>query len=117
MVGQSCLLISDKLTDTQASNCTYITGLTYGTFGHSVHNLGIATGANLLDIAKIGIDQGLRNMNESIISDAYSRIHNEVIIENKVKADGIRADGSFGQHSGVIYNGNYGKDLCVLFSS
>lgn len=73
--------------------------------------LGTATGANLLDIAKIGIDQGLLNSNASILTDAYSRTHNEVVIENATFADGIRADGSFGQHGGVIYNGNYGKDL------
>lgn len=46
-----------------------------------------------------------------MLTDAYSRIHNEVIIENATLADGIRADGSFGQHGGVLYNGNYGKDL------
>ncbi|CAL1695912.1 unnamed protein product [Somion occarium] len=117
LVSQSCLLMNDTLTDTQLSNCTHITGRTYGTFGHSVNGLGIATGANLLDIAKIGIDQGLLNTNASIITDAYSRIHNEIVIENTTFADGIRADGSFGQHGGVIYNGNYGKDFVndVLF--
>ncbi|KAH8102633.1 polysaccharide lyase family 8 protein [Cristinia sonorae] len=117
LVSQSCLLIAENLTKTQSANCTNISGRTYGTFGHSVHGLGIATGANLLDIAKIGIDQGLRNLNTSIITDAYNRIHNEVLIENELKADGIRADGSFGQHGGLIYNGNYGKDFTndVLF--
>ena len=104
-------MLNDTLTNTQLTNCTNITGRTYGTFGHSVNGLGIATGANLLDTAKIGIDQGLLNFNASIITDAYSRIHNEVVIENATFADGIRADGSFGQHGGVIYNGNYGKDL------
>ncbi|KAI0078909.1 polysaccharide lyase family 8 protein [Panus rudis PR-1116 ss-1] len=117
LVSQSCLLLNDTLTITQHSNCTHITGRTYGTFGHSVNGLGIATGANLLDIAKIGIDQGLLNLNASIISDAYSRIHNEVTVQNATFVDGIRADGSFGQHGGLIYNGNYGKDFAndVLF--
>ncbi|KAL4243438.1 dermatan-sulfate isomerase family protein [Abortiporus biennis] len=117
LVSQTCLVLNDTLTDDQHTHCTTITGRTYGTFGHSVHNLGIATGANLLDIAKIGIDQGLLNLNVSIITDAFRRIHNEVVIENATMADGIRADGSFGQHGGVLYNGNYGKDFTndVLF--
>ena len=110
-MAPSCLLIAPNLTATQQSNCTNIAGRTYGTFGHVVNGLGIATGANLLDIAKIGIDQGLLNVNVSEITDAYARIHGEVVIENTIKADGIRADGSFAQHSGVLYNGNYGKDL------
>lgn len=104
-------MINDTLTDTQHNNCTKFTGRTYGTFGHNVNGLGIATGANLLDIAKIGIDQGLLNINASILADAYSRIHGEMVIENATFTDGIRADGSFGQHGGVLYNGNYGKVL------
>lgn len=76
-----------------------------------MNGLGFATGANLLDIARIGIDDGLLNFNASIIADAYQQVHTEVVIENDIQADGIRADGSFGQHGGVLYNGNYGKDL------
>ena len=88
-----------------------MTGRTYAVLGHSINGLGVATGANLLDIAKIGIDNGLLNQNVTIIADAYSRIHAEVTIQNAIASDGIRADGSFGQHGGVLYNGNYGKDL------
>ena len=36
--------------------------------------------------------------------------HAEVVLHDALHADGIRADGSFGQHGGIIYNGNYGKD-------
>ncbi|TCD71496.1 hypothetical protein EIP91_008877 [Steccherinum ochraceum] len=117
LVSQSCLLINENLSPEQASSCANITLRTYGTFGHTVHGLGIATGANLLDISKIGIDQGLRGSNESIIADAYTRIHNEVVLEDAIQADSIRPDGSFGQHGGIIYNGNYGKDFAndVLF--
>ena len=57
-----------------------------------------------------GIDEGLLTMNASLIADAFNRIHGDVVIHNGTKVDGIRADGSFGQHTGIIYNGNYGKD-------
>ena len=75
-----------------------------------MNGLGTLTGANTLDAAKIGIDSGLLTSNASMIANGYQRIHNEVVVQNATKADGIRADGSFGQHGGIIYNGNYGKD-------
>lgn len=109
-MAQTCLLVAPTLTDAQHGNCTHITGRSYGTFDHNVNGLGILTGANLLDVARIGIDEGLLNFNTSGLTDAYRRIHGEVVIENAIEADGIRADGSFGQHGGVLYNGNYGKD-------
>lgn len=40
----------------------------------------------------------------------FLRVHGEVRFFNETKADGIRVDGSFGQHQGILYNGNYGKD-------
>ncbi|KAI0365220.1 galactose mutarotase-like protein [Pilatotrama ljubarskyi] len=111
LVGEACLLMGvGALTDTQISNCTHITTRAFGTFDHNVNGLGFATGANTLDIAKIGIDSGLLINNASILTDGYGRIHREVVVQNAVKADGIRPDGSFGQHGGIIYNGNYGKD-------
>lgn len=109
-MAQSCLLTTSNLTDTQRSNCTHITARSYATFGGPINGVGILTGANLLDVARIGIDDGLFSLNTSLVADAYDRIHGEVVIENAIKADGIRADGSFGQHGGVLYNGNYGKD-------
>jgi hypothetical protein len=77
----------------------------YGTFDHSINGVGFLTGANTLDIASVGIDIGLLNMNQSIIVDAYQRVHKEVVVQNSVKADGVRPDGSFGQHAGLLYNG------------
>ncbi|KAI8995602.1 galactose mutarotase-like protein [Trametes punicea] len=111
LVGEGCLLVgAASLTDTQVNNCTHIMTRAFGTFDHYVNGLGYLTGANTLDVAKIGIDSGLLINNASIVTDGYGRIHNEVVIQNAVAADGIRPDGSFGQHGGIIYNGNYGKD-------
>lgn len=74
---------------------------------------GFLSGANILDIGKIGIYNGLLTLNDTILHDAFFEVHNEISIHNTPKGDGIRADGSFGQHAGVLYNGNYGKDLYV----
>lgn len=82
----------------------------YGTFGTNITGLGFLTGSNTLNVAKIGLDQGLLSNNNSLVTDAFTRVHNEVVIQQNATADGIRPDGSFGQHEGILYNGNYGKD-------
>ncbi|KAI5124661.1 hypothetical protein M0805_004269 [Coniferiporia weirii] len=110
LVGESCLLLNSTLLPSQLSNCTNISGRAYATFGRTINDLGTLTGSNTLDVASVGIDLGLLTVNASLIADAYGRVHNEVVIQQALRADGIRPDGSFGQHAGIIYNGNYGKD-------
>ncbi|KZT30416.1 polysaccharide lyase family 8 protein [Neolentinus lepideus HHB14362 ss-1] len=110
LVAETCLILSSpisSLTPTQESNCTHITTRAYGTF---TSGQGFVSGANILDIAKIGVDEGLRTANASLVADAFGKIHDEVQIHDPVASDGIRRDGSFGQHVGLLYNGNYGKD-------
>ena len=87
-----------------------MTSRAYATFSTGINGVSSITGANTLDIASVGIDLALLTVNQSLLEDAFSRIHNEVIVENTTTADGIRPDGSFGQHTGLLYNGNYGKD-------
>ncbi|KAJ7594959.1 polysaccharide lyase family 8 protein, partial [Mycena floridula] len=111
LVSETCLLLNETLTSSQLGNCTHMTARSYGTFDQNIPGLGFLTGANTLDVAKIGIDLALLTVNVSLITDAYRRVHEEITIEPAVKADGIRPDGSFGQHGGILYNGNYGKDF------
>lgn len=73
-----------------------MTGRSFGTFGRTINGLGILTGANALDVAKIEIDQALLTSNVSLLTDAYQRVHSELQIKNGTEADGIRLDGSFG---------------------
>lgn len=85
-----------------------------------------------MDIAKSGIDEGLLIGNITMrafpfplsrsylysradthsfaVEDAYRRVRLEGKIQVEDHTDGIRPDGSFSQHIGLIYNGNYGKD-------
>ena len=69
-----------------------------------------------MDIAKIGIDLALLTSNTTLITEAYSRINDGVLIQPGIMVDGIKPDGSFSQHSGLLYNGNYGMDLYVPIS-
>ncbi|KAF8626538.1 hypothetical protein AX15_004841 [Amanita polypyramis BW_CC] len=112
LIGQTCLLLNESLTMPQLNNCTRITGRSYAAFGRA--RATYLTGANVLDVAKIGIDGALLAVNVTQLTDAFRRVHQQVIIQDGVKADGIRPDGSFGQHSGVLYNGNYGHANDVL---
>ena len=109
-VGQTCLMLNSTLLPSEADGCSRMILRAYGTFGHFINGIGYLTGSNTLDVAKIGLDQGLRSSNLSLVIDAYARVHAEVVIHQNVSADGIRPDGSFGQHDGILYNGNYGKD-------
>ncbi|RXW22963.1 hypothetical protein EST38_g2892 [Candolleomyces aberdarensis] len=110
LVSQSCLLLNNTLTATETGYCTRITARTYALSDTNINGVGYLTGANTLDVGKISTDGALLANNPTMLADAYRRIHNELTIRNDIKADGIRADGSFGQHGGVLYNGNYGKD-------
>lgn len=101
--------MNSSLTATQLSNCTNISQRAFGTFGRTINGLGTLTGANTLDVASVGIDSGLLTLNASLVKNAYNRVHNEVVVQKFLRADGIRPDGSFGQHAGIIYNGNYGR--------
>ncbi|PFH54509.1 polysaccharide lyase family 8 protein [Amanita thiersii Skay4041] len=110
LAGPTCLLLNDTLTEEHLNHCTQITGRSYALFDHNIHGVGFLTGANTLDVAKIGIDGAILTLNVTQLADAFRRVHLELSIRNDIKADGIRADGSFGQHGGILYNGNYGKD-------
>ncbi|KAH9082166.1 polysaccharide lyase family 8 protein, partial [Lactarius deliciosus] len=107
LVDESCLLFNASLTPTQFNSCNTISARAYDTFYEGKSFL---TGANILDVAKIGIDLALSTTNTSLIAEAYARINTEIAIQPGVMVDGIKPDGSFGQHGGLLYNGNYGKD-------
>jgi hypothetical protein len=60
-------------------------------------------------MSKIGIDQAVRVNNGTLAMEAYGRIHAQMVVSPGIQADGIKPDGSFSQHSGLLYNGNYGS--------
>ncbi|KAF8528209.1 polysaccharide lyase family 8 protein [Hysterangium stoloniferum] len=112
-VGKACILLSQppSLTPTQFSNCSHITARSYAVF-HRNFKPGYLAGANTMDIANIGIVSALIGaINATLVEEAYAYIHAEVQIKIGAMKDGILSDGSFAQHGGLLYNGNYGKDF------
>jgi hypothetical protein len=107
-VGKSCLLLRDELTPSQYGNCTLMTARAYTPFFRNPQP-GYVSGANIIDMSVVGILAGLlendKAGNASRIADAYQRVHNEVVIHPEDKVDGIKPDGSFQQHTGIIYDG------------
>ncbi|KAL1717893.1 polysaccharide lyase family 8 protein [Schizophyllum commune] len=115
LVSQTCLVLGDSLSSSERNSCTHITSRAYATFNA---NEGYLTGANVLDLAKIGADDAMLMKSTTRLTDAYSRVHAQLVYSEKVKNDGVKADGSFQQHGGLLYNGNYGnvfaKDVMEL---
>ncbi|KAI0035969.1 polysaccharide lyase family 8 protein [Vararia minispora EC-137] len=110
LVAESCLLARDLLSDGQLASCIVMIGRSYDVFTDGRKH-GFLSGANIFDIAAIGVDLALLTGNITLMSDAYERIHAEVVVRPGVTVDGIKPDGSFTQHLGLLYNGGYGKDM------
>ena len=106
--GQVCTLLRSELTATELANCTLMTARAYTPFYRNPQP-GYLSGANVMDIAVIGIMAGFmennRAGNASRIADAYRRVHLQALVQPADRVDGIKPDGSFQQHSGLIYDG------------
>jgi hypothetical protein len=108
--GDTCLLLRKKLTTTQKDICTRILARSFAKVTNPTPSLGNMTGANLLDVSSNGISLGLLNDDASTLKTALEHFYGGVVISPTVAGDGIQSDGSFMQHNGLLYNGNYGKD-------
>jgi hypothetical protein len=53
LVSRTCLLLNETLLPEEFGNCTTMTGRAYNTFIVPAHQVGVLTGANALDVAKV----------------------------------------------------------------
>ncbi|VDB99674.1 unnamed protein product [Peniophora sp. CBMAI 1063] len=110
LVVETCLLMHPVLETGHMDACQRFARRSYDRF-YAVPRPGYISGANTPDIAKIGIDLSLLSANVTLMDEAFGRVHEEVSFNPAVGVDGIKPDGSFSQHAGLLYNGGYGKDL------
>lgn len=88
-VAQTCLLFGpDVLDGPRLDSCIRMTSRSYYITGYN-------TGANLLDIASIGVNLALLTSDVTILADAYQRIHAGAVTAPAPRSDGVHADGSF----------------------
>lgn len=86
-------MLNSSLTATQAASCTRVNLRAYGALYRSINGVGTLTGANLLDVASVGVDQGILTKNVSLLADAYQRMHVELSHIKTGTQDGIHPDG------------------------
>jgi len=79
-----------------------MTSRSFSTFGTGAHFL---AGANILDIASIGVAAGILSNNATKVGLAFEHINAEIVVHPVPKEDGIKPDGSFSQHE-VSLGGN-----------
>ena len=100
-MGRVCNLVREELSESQFDSCNRMLARAYGSADRFIEGLGGSlTGANALDVASIALNYGLLNDNATVVADAYRRLHDEMLVVDDAMGDGIRRDGSFGQHRG-----------------
>ncbi|KAF8750363.1 Polysaccharide lyase family 8, N terminal alpha-helical domain [Rhizoctonia solani] len=116
-VSKVCILLRQELSDTELAKCTTMAARAYAPF-YRDPKPGYLSGANVMDIAVIGIMAALlendRSGNATRIADAYGRVHSQTLVQSENRVDGIKPDGSFQQHGGLIYDASAHVILLAL---
>ncbi|WVQ80630.1 hypothetical protein IAT38_002735 [Cryptococcus sp. DSM 104549] len=116
LASTACLLVSPSgLSDSQKKGCWDIPNRAYSRRDEFINSVGYLTGANAINVMQNSVSMALYNDNATILEDALSRAMSVVVFSEDTTEDGIHRDGSFLQHSGILYSGNYGKDLINAF--
>eukprot|EP01117_Protostelium_nocturnum_P014433 TRINITY_DN5489_c0_g3_i1.p1 TRINITY_DN5489_c0_g3~~TRINITY_DN5489_c0_g3_i1.p1 ORF type:complete len:732 (-),score=155.16 TRINITY_DN5489_c0_g3_i1:48-2243(-) len=106
LAGPTCVILKSRgvnLTDLERTKCQLFMSRSYKVVDKW-------TGANLLDISRIGLYMGVFNKDINTIKGSFGNAFSGLVYTGGIK-DGIKVDGSFFQHDRILYNGNYGQDL------
>ncbi|KAL0080319.1 polysaccharide lyase family 8 protein [Phycomyces blakesleeanus] len=110
IISNACLLLKPNLTGTQLGNCTSVTKRSFDKVDDFIFSIGYMTGSNMLDVSSIGMAEALLTNNLTLMTRALDYFYKQLSITPS-NQDGIKQDGSFLQHFGQLYTGNYGKDF------
>ncbi|KAG2172701.1 hypothetical protein INT43_000048 [Umbelopsis isabellina] len=100
IAGPACSLLLDQLNSTEVAGCSRILARAYNIIPQE-------TAANLLDVSIGGIYYGVVSNNATVLSTTFNAGNTGLAISS-AHADGIKVDGSFFQHSGLLASGSYG---------
>ncbi|KAL1873622.1 hypothetical protein VTK73DRAFT_809 [Phialemonium thermophilum] len=116
LCSTACLLVkSANLTESQRAGCKRIPDRAYQLRDQSYGTGGFMTGANAVLVMQNSVSLALFTDNATVLQDAFDRAMAVMTFADTTKQDGIHRDGSFLQHTGILYNGNYGKDQLNAF--
>ncbi|TXT07369.1 hypothetical protein VHUM_03089 [Vanrija humicola] len=116
LASTACLIVSTtNLTDAQKFGCYNIPNRPYQIRDTSIPGVGYLTGANMINVMQNSLSMGLYTSNATIVAETLKSAMGALLFADEPVEDGIHRDGSFLQHAGIIYNGNYGKDLLNAF--
>jgi chondroitin AC lyase len=99
-LGDTMVLFSGNLSSSQLSS-----GLSFlSRASAAIPEYG--SGQNMVDLAIVGIDQGIASNTSSTVATAFSEIGGTIAV---IPADGIQYDNSFQFHGPQLYIGGYGQ--------
>ncbi|KAM3579614.1 hypothetical protein VKS41_008068 [Umbelopsis sp. WA50703] len=100
IAGQACSLLLDQLNSTEVAGCSRILARAYAIIPEE-------TAANLLDVSIGSVYYGVVSNNATVLATAFNAGNTGLAITS-AHDDGIKVDGSFFQHSGLLASGSYG---------
>ncbi|KAJ6440589.1 polysaccharide lyase family 8 [Purpureocillium lavendulum] len=116
LCSTACLLLKDaNLTESQSAGCARIPRRSYDLRDGSYGSGGKLTAANVVLVMQNSVNLALYTNNATMLADAYARTMKTMTFADTAKQDGTHRDGTFLQHTGILYNGNYGKDFFNVF--
>ncbi|KLT39175.1 polysaccharide lyase family 8 protein [Cutaneotrichosporon oleaginosum] len=116
LLSTGCLLVMPAtLTDLQREKCFSIPNRAWELRDLNNPTFGVLTGANMVNVMQNSISMALFANNVTIVEEAFSRAMGSYLFADAPAQDGTHRDGSFLQHDGILYNGNYGKDALNAF--
>lgn len=111
LVSTACLLLDGaSLSANQTAGCYDIPYRAYALRDTDTTGVGSLTGANMVLLMELSVSLALYSNDTTMLADAMTRAMSANLFADTKGEDGIHRDGSFLQHTGILYNGNYGKD-------
>ncbi len=106
-LGQTAVLMRGELSATQLSEADTI----FDRADAELNVPSIAQGTNTVNLALVGIDQGIIDSQSSDLTQAFAEIYSTVSTEPPGAGDAIQPDHTYQFHGPQLYEGDYGTSI------